>query len=154
MKRIILFSMIVLFSCTNKKESKGEPVEILKTSDTVQVIKEAQSDIVILKEYANKRFREVTVQKLEGDKFRVKGQGQIFEASFSWIVEDGHYELAEGFDSTDAGAPEWGNFDFTLAVPTKDTNSTLTLILFETSAKDPSPNLCHIVEEIVCQYAI
>lgn len=138
MKRIILFSMIVLFSCTNKKESKGEPVEILKTIDTVQVIKEAQSDTVILKEYANKRFREVTVQKLEGDKFRVKGQGQIFEASFSWIVEDGHYELAKGFEMTDAGAPEWGNFDFTLEVPKKDANSTLTLILFEISAKDGS----------------
>lgn len=138
MKRIILFSMMVLFSCTKKKEIKGEPVEILKTSDTVQVTKAAQSDTAILKEYANKRFREVTVQKLEGDKFRVKGQGQIFEASFSWIVEDGHYELAKGFEMTDAGAPEWGNFDFILEVPKKDANSTLTLILFEISAKDGS----------------
>lgn len=138
MKRIILFSMIVLFSCTNKKESKGEPDEILKTSDPVQVTKPAQSDTTISTEYANKRFREVTVQKLGDDKFRVKGQGQIFESSFSWIVEDGHYELAKGFEMTDAGAPEWGKFDFTLEVPKKDANSTLTLILFEISAKDGS----------------
>lgn len=138
MKRIILFSMIVLFSCTNKKESKGETDEILKTSDTVQVTKPAQSDTAISTEYANKRFREVTVQKLGDDKFRVKGQGQIFESSFSWIVEDGHYELAKGFEMTDAGAPEWGKFDFTLEVPKKDANSTLTLILFEISAKDGS----------------
>lgn len=138
MKRIILFSMIVLFSCNKKKESIGEPVEILKTSDTVQVTKAAQSDTAISTEYSNKRFREVTVQKLDDDKFRVKGQGQIFEASFSWIVEDGHYELAKGFEMTDAGAPEWGNFDFTLDVTKKNTNSTLTLILFEISAKDGS----------------
>ena len=135
---IFLFSIIVLFSCCNKKESTVEAVEILKSSDTVQVTKEAQSEPVISKEYSNERFRAVTVQKLDDGTFRVKGEGQIFEASFSWVVEDGHYELAEGFDSTEAGAPEWGNFDFTLAVPTKDTNSTLTLILFETSAKDGS----------------
>jgi hypothetical protein len=138
MKRIFLFSIIVLFSCCNKKESTVEAVEILKTSDTVQVTKEAQSEPEISKKYSNERFRAVTVQKLDDDTFRVKGQGQIFEASFSWVVEDGHYELAEGFETTDAGAPEWGNFDFTLAVPKKDTNSTLTLILFETSAKDGS----------------
>ncbi|HSQ46856.1 MAG TPA: Gmad2 immunoglobulin-like domain-containing protein [Lutibacter sp.] len=138
MKRIILFSLIVLFSCSNKKESKGESFKILKTSDTVQVPKAAESDTAILKEYANKRFKEVTVQKLVDHKFRVKGKGQIFEASFSWIVEDGHYELAKGFEMTDAGAPEWGNFDFTLDVTKKDTNSTLTLILFEISAKDGS----------------
>ena len=138
MKRIFLFLMILLFSCCNKKESTVETVEILKTSDTVQVTKEAQSEPVISKEYSNERFRAVTVKKLDDGTFRVKGEGQIFEASFSWVVEDGHYELAEGFDSTEAGAPEWGNFDFTLAVPTKDTNSTLTLILFETSAKDGS----------------
>lgn len=138
MKRIFLFSIIVLFSCCNKKESTVEAVEILKTSDSVQVTKEAQSEPAISTEYSNERFRTVTVQKLDDATFRVKGQGQIFEASFSWVVEDGHYELAEGFETTDAGAPEWGNFDFTLAVPQKDTNSTLTLILFEISAKDGS----------------
>lgn len=138
MKRIILFSMIVLFSCNKKKENVVEPVEILKTSDTVQVTKPAQSDTAISTQYANKRFREVTVQKLEDHKFRVKGQGQIFESSFSWVVEDGHYELAKGYEMTDAGAPEWGKFDFTLEVSKKDANTTLTLILFEISAKDGS----------------
>ncbi|NCO62431.1 MAG: sporulation protein [Flavobacteriia bacterium] len=138
MKKIILFSMILLFSCCKEKESTKEAVEILKTNDTVQVTKTAQSDIAISKEYANKRFREVTVQKLDDDTYRVKGQGQIFESSFSWIVEDGHYELAKGFEMTDAGAPEWGRFDFTLKVSKKNQNSTLTLILFEISAKDGS----------------
>lgn len=138
MKRIILFSIIVLFSACNKKESVGEPVEILKTRDTVQVTEEVQPEAAVSPEYSNQRFREVTIQKLADDKYRVKGQGQIFEASFSWIIEDGHYELAEGFETTDAGAPEWGKFDFTLDLPKKDANSTLTLILFESSAKDGS----------------
>jgi hypothetical protein len=39
---------------------------------------------------------------------------------------------------TDAGAPEWGNFEFTIDVTKKRGNSTLTLILFESSAKDGS----------------
>ena len=130
--------MILLFSCGKKTERLEEPVKILKTSDTVQVPKAAQTDTIISTKYANKRFREVTVQKLDNHKFRVRGQGQIFEASLSWIVEDGHFELAKGYEMTDAGAPEWGNFDFTLDVSKKDANTTLTLILFEISAKDGS----------------
>ncbi len=39
---------------------------------------------------------------------------------------------------TDMGAPEWGNFSFTVDVEKKRPNSTLTLILFESSAKDGS----------------
>ena len=38
----------------------------------------------------------------------------------------------------DAGAPEWGKFNFILHAPKKRENSTLTLILFEISAKDGS----------------
>lgn len=138
MKQIILFSIIVLFSCCKQKERIEATDAILQTSDTVQVTKTAKSDTTIATKYANKRFREVTVQKVADDTFRVKGQGQIFEASFSWIVEDGHYELDKGFEMTDAGAPEWGKFDFTFEVAKKTPNSTLTLVLFELSAKDGS----------------
>jgi hypothetical protein len=53
------------------------------------------------------------------------------------IIEDGHDEVRAGFQTTDAGAPEWGNFDFTIAVQ-KNENSKLTLVLFESSAKDGS----------------
>ena len=138
MKQILLFSILLLFSACEKKESTVKPVEILKTSDSVPTPQEAPSEAVLSTKHSNQRFREVTIEKLDDDKFRVKGQGQIFEASFSWVVEDGHYELAEGFTTTDAGAPDWGNFDFTLDVPKKDANSTLTLILYESSAKDGS----------------
>ena len=53
-------------------------------------------------------------------------------------MEDGHEELKKGYQMTDAGAPEWGKFEFAITAQKKRTNSTLTLILFETSAKDGS----------------
>ena len=90
------------------------------------------------KTYSNARFKEVTVEKIAEHKFLVQGKGQIFEASFNWVVEDGHEEIKKGFEMTDAGAPEWGNFKFTIDVQKKDPNSTLHLILFESSAKDGS----------------
>lgn len=129
-------------ACNQNKTTK-EPVPSDTTDSIVnpaQVTKEPNADTALPdpKTYANARFRNVTVERLEGNTFRIRGQGQIFEASFSWVVEDGHYELYKGYQMTDAGAPEWGNFDFTIDVQKKRENSTLTLILFESSPKDGS----------------
>ena len=88
--------------------------------------------------YSNARLEDVRVAQIGDHKFRIQGKGQIFEASFNWVVEDGHTELKYGFQMTDAGAPEWGNFDFILDVSKKRPNSALHLILFESSAKDGS----------------
>ncbi|HEY0750986.1 MAG TPA: Gmad2 immunoglobulin-like domain-containing protein [Chitinophagaceae bacterium] len=90
------------------------------------------------KVYANKRFKDVTVENVGENKFRIRGKGQIFEASFSWVIEDGHEELKKGYEMTDAGAPEWGNFDFTVEAVKKRPNSTLHLVIYEVSAKDGS----------------
>ena len=90
------------------------------------------------KSYGNKRFKDVIVEKIGASKYRITGKGQIFEASFGWVVEDGHRELKSGHEMTDMGAPEWGNFSFTVDVAKQRPNSTLHLILFETSAKDGS----------------
>jgi hypothetical protein len=87
------------------------------------------------KSYANERFRNVTVQKTGEHKYTVKGEGQIFEANFGWVVEDGHDELLSGHQITDAGAPEWGAFSFVVEVKNKRPASTLHLVLYETSAK-------------------
>jgi hypothetical protein len=86
--------------------------------------------------YENERFQGVTVEKVKEDTYRVKGKAQVFEAVFNYVVEDGHNELAEGFVQTSAGAPEWGTFDFTLTAKKAEPNSTLMLILFESSPKD------------------
>jgi hypothetical protein len=131
--------LIILFTACNKKEvTTGEDQKIVKISDTVQPNKKPVSSNITVKEYSNERFRNVTIEKINDNTFRVKGEGQIFEASFSWIIEDGHDELKEGYEMTDAGAPEWGKFDFTLDVAKNRKNSALTLILFEISANDGS----------------
>ena len=138
MRWTILLSTLLLFAC-NKKENQRTTIvnDTLKTSpETTKVVKTAKPENLLPKQYSNERFKEVTVERLDENKFRIRGKGQIFEASFNWIVEDGHEELKDGFQMTDAGAPEWGNFDFIIAVQKKRENSKLTLVLFESSAKD------------------
>lgn len=130
--RITFFiPVLVLIACnSNEPKSIPEKTENLKPKP--------EAVVPVLKTYANKRFMDVTVERIGENKFRIQGKGQIFEANFSWIVEDGHEELKKGFQMTDAGAPEWGKFDFTIDVQKKRENSTLTLVLFESSAKDGS----------------
>ena len=140
MRYTILLLLIIFVACNNNEHIKTtEKVDTLKNiPETVRVTKEAEPEILLPKTYSNKRFKDVTVQRIGQDTFLVRGQGQIFEANFNWIVEDGHEELKKGFQMTDAGAPEWGKFEFTINAQKKRKNSTLTLILFESSPKDGS----------------
>lgn len=149
MKRIHFLLAITLAGC-NASEQQNETTvktDTVKVHDTIIVDKEPTQKTETekptapspsAKNYSNERFKEVRVEKIGEHKFLVQGKGQIFEASFSWVVEDGHEELKKGFQMTDAGAPEWGNFSFTIDVPKKRANSTLNLILFESSPKDGS----------------
>lgn len=138
MKATLFLIILTGAGCNNNRpqiqiEAKPDtttPVESLRNQDTIPV--------PAVEQYANERFREVTVEKIGEHKFLIRGKGQIFEASFSWIVEDGHEELKKGFQMTDAGAPDWGNFSFTVDVEKKRENSTLMLVLFESSPKDGS----------------
>jgi hypothetical protein len=138
MKSLTCLVLILLFSCNkhHKEVTKGNDVLIL--GDTIQTDKPIKTNKEITKEYSNQRFRKVMVEKLATDKFRIQGEAQIFEANFGWVIEDGHNELKKGYEMTDAGAPEWGKFDFTIDIQKKNDNSTLILILFEISAKDGS----------------
>jgi|SRR5690606_29854472 len=139
----IIYVLIVgcLFSCSRspkdiKTDTDSYPQE--NKGDSTQVIDEKQPDSLPIASYSNERFKEVTVKKVAEHKYVVEGKGQIFEANFGWVVEDGHNELAKGFEMTDSGAPEWGKFEFEIEVEKQRPNSTLMLILFETSAKDGS----------------
>ena len=139
--RYIFFLSLMIFVACNNNESKRTPavVDTLKPiPETIQVPIKTKPEALLPKTYSNKRFKDVTVQRIGQDTFLVRGQGQIFEANFSWSVEDGHYELKKGFQMTDAGAPAWGKFEFTINVHKKRENSTLTLFLFESSPKDGS----------------
>ncbi|RTY89833.1 Gmad2 immunoglobulin-like domain-containing protein [Flavobacterium sp. GT3R68] len=137
-KKIILLFAIVLTACNNRQnDTITNDTETLRPASHEKIIPQKPT-IPLPKVFSNERFKEVTVVKAEENKYVIKGKGQIFEASFSWVVDDGHEELQKGFQMTDAGAPEWGNFLFTVEVNKKRPNSTLTLILFESSAKDGS----------------
>jgi len=139
MRYTILLSLILLVGCNHNEPTKTTAnVDTLKTSpETLQVTKQ-EPDTILPKTYFNERFKDVTVERVGQDTFLVSGKAQVFEAAFSWIVEDGHEELEKGFQMTDAGAPEWGKFEFGISINKKRTNSTLTLILFESSPKDGS----------------
>lgn len=128
MKSVRLLFLFWLAACNNA----GKPGEQSPGASR------GTSDLLRDSFYSNQRFRNVQVEKLGEGRYRVTGQGQIFEARFGWVVEDGHSELARGNESTNAGAPEWGNFSFTVEAKKEKPASTLHLILFESSAKDGS----------------
>lgn len=137
--KVILFLIILTGAgCNNNRpqiqtEAKPDSTTLIESPR-----KEDTIPMPVVEQFANERFKEVTVEKIGEHQFLIRGKGQIFEASFSWIVEDGHEELKKGFQMTDAGAPDWGNFSFTVDVEKKRANSTLMLVLFESSPKDGS----------------
>ena len=148
MKYLHMLLAIILAGC-NAGEQQNTTViknDTVVIQDTATVEKEkvdttiSEKTVVAPqgKTYSNQRFKDVTVEKTGDHKFLIKGKGQIFEANFNWVVEDGHEELKNGYTTTDAGAPAWGNFSFTVDAPKKRANSTLHLIIFELSAKDGS----------------
>jgi hypothetical protein len=119
------------------KEEPDAPVAVISPSDTLTGNLDTTLPVAP-KQYANVRFKEVTVTKTGTHQYTIRGKGQIFEGQFGWVVEDGHNELLSGFAMTDDGPPAWGNFMFTVEVQKQRPNSTLMLILYETSAKDGS----------------
>jgi hypothetical protein len=129
--------LLLLFSCNKKAGKDTEKRDNSIVIDSTLVIKSTEEKQTV-ENYSNERFRGVTIEKIGEETFRVKGEAQIFEANFNWIVEDGHNELKNGFAMTDAGAPEWGKFNFTISIKKTANHSTLHLILFEISAKDGS----------------
>ena len=106
MRLTIFATLIILASCNAKKE----PSTIVKT--VVEQKLTSKDTLPPFKTYANKRFKDVIVERIGKDSFLIHGRGQIFEANFNWVLEDGHDEFKKGFQMTDAGAPEWGKFEF------------------------------------------
>ena len=143
MKKFCFIISIALAACNTNQGHN----EISIPSDTSKVYHEPPAEIKTtqpidslpgVKMYGNERFKDVTVKEIGEHRFQIEGKAQIFEANFGWVVEDGHEELKKGSQMTDAGAPEWGNFSFTIEVEKKQANSTLILILYESSPKDGS----------------
>ncbi len=136
MKTVDLLIIMTLAACTGKVENRRDAADSMvdttaTSSEKVTAPAEAETN-------SNARFRNVTVEKTGEYRYTVRGEGQLFEATLGWVVEDGHNELKKGFATTDAGAPEWGSFEFTVEVEKERPNSALMLVLFEESAKDGS----------------
>jgi hypothetical protein len=142
MRFTIFATFIILVSCNTKEEpGTNAQADTLKTTGETTVAEQkitSKDTLAPVKTYANKRFKDVMVERIGKDSFLVYGQGQIFEANFNWVLEDGHDEIKKGFQTTDAGAPDWGKFKFIIHAPKKRINSMITLILFEISAMDGS----------------
>jgi hypothetical protein len=137
----ILFS-IILFSCTQQEDKSATDTTTVKT-DTFSTKDPSIDEVHVhgtdtVDVFSNARFKSVYVERINDTSFRITGKAQVFEAAFSWVVEDGHNELKSGHGMTDAGAPEFGNFSFVVNAKKQRENSTLHLILFEASAKDGS----------------
>ena len=144
MKSLFPLLFILIIGCTAKVTTE-HPDEATDTVSVDNTRTEEKKDTVYKdsigispKVYSNARFKDVTVEKTGENTFLITGKGQIFEANFNWVIEDGHEELQKGYTMTDAGAPEWGNFSFSVTAPKKNPNTTLHLIIFESSAKDGS----------------
>lgn len=137
LKHTLILLLLTIFACNKNKSEQIETSTDAISTDTIQVEKPIESSELV-KEFKNERFRKVTLEKLGNNKFRVKGQAKVFEATINWSVEDGHYIIIDGFTTATIGAPEWGDFDFTFEAKKAEQNSALTLILFVESAKDGS----------------
>ncbi|MCW3106925.1 MAG: sporulation protein [Segetibacter sp.] len=131
MKAFVIVLLVLLAACKNSNQPTPK-TDTLIVHDTIYIPTPGS------KKYSNERFKDVTVERIGDHLFILKGRAQVFEATFSWVVEDGHEELKKGFEMTDAGGPQFGNFAFVVNVSKKRANSTLHIILFEVSAKDGS----------------
>ncbi len=92
-----------------------------------------------VKKYENKRFKEVTIRKMAANKYLVRGKAQVWETNFSWRLLQGGKEVQTGNETTDAGAPAWGNFAFVVTVKYQYHKAPLQIVLYEVSANDGSP---------------
>jgi len=78
-----MFSILVLTSCNKEKKRVPQTKDTLPVHDTIFTNKKHLS--ISPRKYFNKRFREVTVEKIATNEFRIKGEGQIFEANFNSV---------------------------------------------------------------------
>jgi hypothetical protein len=140
-KFIAIAFILFAVACGGSEEGGSENDSTTWTYDTMDVTLDENPHIHgkdTVDVYSNKRFKNVYVEKLGDTSYRVMGQAQVFEAAYSWYLTDGEKEISSGYGTTDAGAPEFGNFSFVLNTGKRPAGKALHLVLFESSAKDGS----------------
>lgn len=133
---ILLFACwLSVMACSNKSASGDTTSADVDTAQTDAPIDPAFDPP---KMYFNDRFKDVVITKTGPTAWSARGKAQIFERSFSWVVNDGQRDILRGLHQVDAAAPEWGNFDFNFNTGTVDASGTLDLILYEKNPQDGS----------------
>ena len=143
MKTILIFALVIAGCNTGGERQTADSVSInqdtlVKTDNTAVEEFPADSADLALTTLSNDRFRNVTVRKISPDSAKVSGTARIFEATLSYAVYEKGKQLYEGFHTASAGAPEWGSFDFNIALPSSSGDPETYIIVFESSAKDGS----------------
>jgi len=111
-------------------ELLGAQVEWNQATREVHIAREVDAT-------GNTAFRGVTVSGSDGS-YVVRGEARVFEATMQYAVSDGHRYLLEKTAQVNEGAPAWSAFELKIDIPAaqRPANGTLTLELFEYSAKD------------------
>lgn len=143
MKKTAFAALLFLAACQSpedKQTTKSLPEDSMTaiTSSPVDSLQPPSGDNTApaAKVYSNEAFKDVRV-RLQHDTVVVTGKARVFEAVFSWVLEGDLGELKKGHEITNAGAPEFGTFQFQFTLPRGSRE--MKLILFEASAKDGSP---------------
>lgn len=139
MKGLLFCCLLFLLACNNSDSSKEEnSINNLSYDSTpVEIIAPVWDTAVpVVNPRNNEIFKEVIVERLAQDSFKISGQARITEANVRWELEDGHNELKNGFTTASTAAPDWGNFSFVVAAPKDNENNSIHIILFEESMKD------------------
>jgi hypothetical protein len=140
-----LFCLIILTACPGDPANRvvtdhemGDTTPIVGL-DHVDVAREVEDDYRIAgRTFQNEKFRNVQIEQIDSHMFRISGEARVYEANVRYVIEDGHYELKQGYITAANAAPEWGSFRETITFERRDRNRSVLLILFEESAEDGS----------------
>ncbi|MEQ7052794.1 Gmad2 immunoglobulin-like domain-containing protein [Paenibacillaceae sp. P-4] len=85
-------------------------------------------------------FRDIKVEETDVI-YTVKGEANVFEGNFQYVVKQGDTEITKGFGTASKGGPEWGIFsqDITISKSKLSADQTLTLELYEEDAATGEP---------------
>jgi hypothetical protein len=87
----------------------------------------------------NTAYRHIQITGSNGT-YTITGEARVFEGVMSYSVSDGHRYLLKQSQQLNEGAPAWSAFTLNIKIPQHElpANGTLTLEIFEYSAKDGS----------------
>lgn len=101
----------------------------------VEITSQAETDMSDLE---NNAFRSLSLEQTGDYSYRVTGEVRVFEAVFQYALSDGITRFEENYYQADEGAPAWSAFTLDVTIPEAHRGKSITLELFEYSAKDGS----------------